>query len=359
MRYSTHYDTGDAKRGDGINEDSLSMTVFEDGHRQGYRRADDTPPAEATDSSTRSVAVFVLADGAGGHDAGDVASYLATTGIAERLAPVAIRTARGRPERFDVDIDDSVLPAEQTAAGLQSAITDAIVEAHRDILRYVDSTGTRSYTTAVAGISVGGTLHLGWVGDSRAYVVNDTAERIERLTKDHALVQRWVDAGEIDEFESQVHPRGNEITRALGGPGGQDAASATVEVDTRTVDLYAEDTVLVTSDGLVDAQSDAPSLYRQYVDSGKSEAAAERIRDRAVTDDDLREVVLSAESLSEAGETFLAMANDRGGKDNLSVLLFGDDTLPETPPADSRPVRDIDPERRLLDGGTDEKQREE
>ncbi|MFC7076227.1 protein phosphatase 2C domain-containing protein [Haloarcula halophila] len=352
MRYSTHYDTGDAKRGDGINEDSLSMTVFEDGHREGHGIGSERGTDEPTPSSTRSVGVFVLADGAGGHDAGDVASYLATTGIAERLAPVAIRAARGRPERFDIEIDDGVLPEESTAVSLRSAITDAVVETHRDILRYVGSAGTRSYTTAVAGICLDGRLHLGWVGDSRTYVVNEATGRIARLTKDHALVQRWAEAGEIDELESQVHPRGNEITRALGGAGGGDAATATVEVDTRTVDLYAEDTVLVTSDGLVDAQTDAPALYRHYVDSGKSEAAAERIRDKAVTDENLRDVVLSADSLPAAGETFIEMANERGGKDNLSVLLFGDDGLPETPAEDSVPVRDIDPSRRPLDRDT-------
>ena len=269
MRYSTHYDTGDAKRGDGINEDSLSMTVFEDGHRQGYRAETD----EQSESPTRSVGVFVLADGAGGHDAGDVASYLATTGIAERLAPVAIRAARSRPEPFGVDVGDEVVPETETVVTLQSEIEAAIVQAHRDILRYVGTAGTRSYTTAVAGICVEGQLHLGWVGDSRTYVVNEVTGGIARLTKDHALVQRWEDAGEIDELESQVHPRGNEITRALGGKAVPDPDTATVEVDTRTVDLYAEDTVLVTSDGLVDAQTDAPSLYRQYVDSGKSDKA--------------------------------------------------------------------------------------
>ena len=151
MQYATHYDVGDRKRTDGINEDSVAITVFEDGHRDGYLgpsnppaeggddgdassedgsetggdedsedgesgsggsdSVDDATPApdaqttvlegdtdeterdegeaDATgdrDPQNRSAAVFALADGAGGHEAGDVASYIASTVVSERLA---------------------------------------------------------------------------------------------------------------------------------------------------------------------------------------------------------------------------------------------------------------------------------
>ncbi|MEF8827622.1 MAG: protein phosphatase 2C domain-containing protein, partial [Haloarcula sp.] len=291
MRYSTNYDIGDRKRGQGINEDSVSLTVFEEGHRDGYRGQDwaqslnpDTADDEAADGTgehsdtraenaddrdssetdgpgrpmNRSAGVFVVADGAGGHDAGDIASYITTTVVAEKLAPVAIRAVRSYPGGFDVDVARGVLPDPPGEQELEAAVAEAITAANREVVRYADETGTQSYTTVVAGIYADGKLHYGWVGDSRAYVVNGVRETISPLTRDHAVVQEWVDSDEIDPVAAHVHPNGNEITRALGGSGYEDPDEATVEVDTRTVRLYAEDTVLATSDGLIDAQTDAP-----------------------------------------------------------------------------------------------------
>ncbi|KOX91774.1 protein phosphatase [Haloarcula rubripromontorii] len=387
MRYSTNYDIGDRKRGQGINEDSVSLAVFEEGHRDGYRgqdrpqqkpaTADDDETAEATDAAAdteaaadiaaetdtadtadadtsdtdsegkpmnRSAGVFVVADGAGGHDAGDIASYITTTIVAEQLAPVAIRAARSYPGGFDVDVARDVLPDPPGERDLETAVAEAITAAHREIIRYANETGTQSYTTVVAGIYADGKLHYGWVGDSRAYVVNSARETISPLTRDHAVVQEWVDNDEIDPVEAHVHPNGNEITRALGGSGYEDPDDATVGVDTRTVRLYAEDTVLATSDGLIDAQTDAPELYEEYVDSDHAESVAERIREAAVTDDEIRDVVLDAASLAAASQEFVSLANDRGGKDNISVLLFADSALPKTPESGGMPVRDIDPD---------------
>ncbi|RKS82853.1 serine/threonine protein phosphatase PrpC [Haloarcula quadrata] len=388
MRYSTNYDIGDRKRGQGINEDSVSLTVFEEGHRDGYRgqdrpqsqdpaTADDSETADATDETNgtetaaytaadtdgadiddadtsetdgsgqpmnRSAGVFVVADGAGGHDAGDIASYITTTIVAEHLAPVAIRTARSYPGDFDVDVARDVLPDPPGERELETAVAEAITAAHREIIRYANETGTQSYTTVVAGIYADGKLHYGWVGDSRAYVVNSARETISPLTRDHAVVQEWVDSDEIDPVEAHVHPNGNEITRALGGSGYEDPDEATVGVDTRTVRLYEEDTVLATSDGLIDAQTDAPELYEEYVDSDHAESVAERIRDEVVTDEEIRDVVLGASSLDAASREFVSLANDRGGKDNISVLLFADSALPKTPESGGMPVRDIDPD---------------
>lgn len=339
MRYSTNYDIGDRKRGQGINEDSLSLAVFEEGHRDGYRgerRADDRP-------RNRSAAAFVLADGAGGHDAGDAASYIATTVVAEHLAPVAIRAARHYAEDFDVDVAPAVKPDQLGPETVEGGIRDAVVDAHRRVLAYAAETGERAYTTVVAGVYADGKLHLGWVGDSRAYVVNAAAERIDRLTRDHAVVQDLEDEGEIDSVEAHVHPSGNEITRALGGAGHEDPETASVEVDTRTVRLFAEDTVLVTSDGLIDAQTDAPELHEAYVAADRSEDAAAEIREAVVTDDEIRDVLLDADSLDAAAREYVALGNDRGGKDNLSVLLFADAALPATP-EEGPPVRDVDPD---------------
>jgi len=315
--------------------------------------ADDEGPDHETPEmpANRSAGVFVLADGAGGHDAGDVASYIATTVVAENLAPVAINAVRSHPEEFDIDISPDVLPDTLGPEDIQTGLENAIIKAHREIIRYAGDSGTQSYTTVVAGVYADGQLHLGWVGDSRAYLVNDAREEIVSLTKDHAVVEEWADQGEIDSVEAHVHPDGNQITRALGGSGHEDPDRAMVDVDTRSVRLFAEDTVLATSDGLIDAQTDAPQLYQQYVDADRSEEMAATVREAVVTDAEIRDVVLGAESLDDAAGEYVRLANERGGKDNISVLLFEDDTLPPTP-SGGVPVRAADPDIDLSERDT-------
>ena len=380
MEYATSYDVGDRKRGAGLNEDSVAIAVFEEGHRDGRldaargpepstARAEATeeaagPPEGATDRADhpgtadaagaaggpdRSAAAFALADGAGGHDAGDVASYIATTVIPEELAPTAVRAARSDPGAFGVDLE-SPRPHRPRPAELRSAVAAAVVTANREILRYADDTGAGAFTTAVAGLCLDGRLHYGWVGDSRLYVLNGAAGTIERLTADHSAVADLEAAGEIDAVEAHVHPRGNEITRALGGHPGADPETATVEVDTASVELYAEDVVLATSDGLVDAQTDAPALFDRYVESGRSDAVAEAILEAVVTDADIREWVASAPDLDAAARNLVARANERGGKDNISTLLFRDRTLAPTP--DSGPARSLADEGPITDRET-------
>ena len=415
MRYATSYDVGDRKREDGINEDSVAIAVFEDGHRDGYRHrpagdpreadqradagdsgADASDPHEADDPAgeaatdphagdddragsdasdprdhrtlvdpveradeagdpggetptNRSVAVFALADGAGGHDAGDVAAYLATTAVCAELAPVGIRAARSDPGAFDVDVAAPLDPRPRPD-DLEAAVAAAVVTAHREVLEYAAAAGRQAYTTVVAGVAVGGRLHYGWVGDSRAYLVNEARETITPVTSDHAVVEALAEVGELDDVEARVHPRNNEITRALGGTGDEDPETATVQVETDTVPVYAEDTVLVTSDGLVDAQTDARRLYERYVAADRDEAAAEHVRERVVTDGEIRDRVLGAPSLDRAAADLVALANDRGGKDNVSALLFRDPALAPTP--DSLPDRSPGPDEPIEDRQT-------
>jgi serine/threonine protein phosphatase PrpC len=367
MRYATTYDVGDRKRETGINEDSVAVTVFEHGHREGYvgkpvrdamsaRPDEDSKRQDESDSdeqaggseaseeddkpANRSGAVFALADGAGGHDAGDVASYIATTVICEELASVAVRGASVEPDSFSVDVP--TVPDPPSDEDIRAAIQSAIVTAHREILRAVGEMGGGAYTTVVAGIVVDGEIHYGWVGDSRAYVINRSRGTIARLTEDHAVVEQLHQAGEIDDVEARVHPRGNEITRALGGTGSSDPDDATVSVETRSVPFYAEDVLLVTSDGLIDAQTDAPQLYDQYHESDRSDEVAETIQERVVTDDEIRENVMSTAELDEAARSLIDLGNDRGGKDNLSLVLLSDPALDPTPEDANLGFRSID-----------------
>jgi len=357
MDYATDYDVGDRKRGGGINEDSVAISVFEEGHRDGLQRegstseqpdspsASDDPKSneDAATTRNRSAAAVALADGAGGHDAGDVASYLATTTVCEQLAEVAVRAATADSDAFGVDVPDDVSPAAPTNRELLAAIETAIVEAHRAILRYGAATGRAAHTTIVAGLWCNGQFHYGWVGDSRAYLVNTDLGRIERLTEDHSVVEELGAQGAIDEIEAQVHPRSNEITRAIGGAADGDPADASVPVETRSVPVYAEDVLLLTSDGLLDAQTDAPALYDRYVDSGRDEAIGEAVWDAVVTDDEIREYVLAASDFQSLTTDLIEMANDRGGKDNISLLVAQDDALAPTPAAlDTRAIEPDD-----------------
>ncbi|MFC7135166.1 MULTISPECIES: PP2C family protein-serine/threonine phosphatase [Salinibaculum] len=358
MRYATNYDIGERKRESGINEDSIALTVFEQGHREGYRgqRIAVDPTERDGDGdgrdrpANRGAAGFVLADGAGGHDAGDVASYIATTVVCEQLANVVVRAARADPDPFDVDVERT--PEVPDEADLRGAIEDAIVAAHQAIVANAAETGVGAYTTVVAGIVVEGRLHYGWVGDSRAYLVNCAQSDIARLTRDHSVVEELHREGELDDAEAHVHPRGNEITRALGGTGTENPETASVAVETESVDVYAEDILLVTSDGLIDAQTDAPHLHEEYVESDRSEDVAERIREAVVTDAEIRDTVLDAESLDDAAASLVELSNDRGGKDNLSALLLRDGAFPATPEDAEVRFRDVDETRPVEDRET-------
>ena len=332
MTYAVESDIGATKRqSGGVNEDSAGVV----------------PLTLTVDGTDHTAEIVVVADGAGGHDAGEVASYLAVNRVVERLVEAVTTPTAHDLSSLEGRID---APFRATPAEVEEAIEAAIEAANEDILSFCAEERTEAHTTVVAGVRIGGRLHYGWVGDSRAYVLNAIRDEIVPLTTDHAVVQRLRDAGEIDDVEALVHPRGNEITRALGGSGQQDPETATVGVETATVPLYREDVLLVTSDGLLDAQTEAAKLYEWYVDAGRDDEMAAVVRDRSVTDDEIRECVLSAPSLEDAAADLVSMANERGGKDNLSTILLHDATLPETP--DDPPSRTIGAEPAVEDRET-------
>lgn len=379
MRYTTAYDVGAKKRKrNGINEDSIAVTLYQDGHRSGYvpdwegdngtdssKEATDVESEDGgvfsldgdegdqqeneTTSTDRKAGVFVLADGAGGEDAGDIASYIATTVLSTELAEIVKKSLMRNPAGFNIDADVDALGKQPQAEEVEHAISEAINNTHREIIRYANETGSDGmYTTVVVGVKLGQSLHYGWVGDSRAYVINEAHREISRLTKDHSEVQRLEDQGKIDEVEAHVHPDGNRIDRAVGGRSSQDPENAQVRVDTNTVPLYQDDTVLLTSDGLIDAQTDADDLYYGYKKSDDEEEAKEEVLAEVVTDGDIRQIVLDADGFEAAADRFIEFSNEKGGKDNISVLLFQDEMLPPSPPAEGGlPEREIDPDTDL------------
>ena len=325
MDYATETAIGEHKnRTGGINEDSTAVVPIERIHRDARQTA----------------SVLVLADGAGGHDAGDVASYLATNHVTRELADVVHGWLDGATDDLAVDVRDG--GRGSLAAEVERAIERAIRGAHERVLEHAAEQGQTLYTTVVAAVVVGDRLYYGWVGDSRCYVVNERSESIRTLTRDHSQVARWEREGAVDAVEAAVHPEGNVVTRVVGGSPGDAGADDRLAVETGSVELYAEDVILLTSDGLIDAHAlDNRQLFAAYQSATDKSDVIEEIRERVVTDDKIRDVVLGAESLSGAVESLIGLGNRRGGKDNMSFVLARHDDRPETP--DDAPSRGFAP----------------
>lgn len=162
--------------------------------------------------------LWVVADGMGGHEAGDVASAKVTEALGQ-------------------------LP---TAAGLDELVDDAILALKRVNHDLIELAGTddaqRSIGTTVVGLAIAdGQFRCFWAGDSRAYRVRD--DQIVQLTRDHSMVQDLVDAGMLRPEEAADHPNSNVITRAVG-------VATDLRVDTVAGDARPGDQFLLASDGL-------------------------------------------------------------------------------------------------------------
>ena len=204
--------------------------------------------------------LLIIADGMGGHRGGRRASRTCVDAFAR-----VFREQQGDPK-------------EQ----LQKAFLLANEEIHRASLEEPEYRGMG--TTAVTlYFSTDGRVHVGWVGDSRAYVIRQG--KLETLTQDHALVAEWLRMGVLTPEQAASHPRRSELTRAIG-------IHPSIEADIRVLDVEADDRFLLCSDGL----------------SG------------LVEEDDIRRIV--AEEDPESGvESLVDHANARGGTDNVSVQI--------------------------------------
>lgn len=328
MEHASTVDIGERKRrSGGVNEDSIATAVLENHHR----------------STSRPVGIFVLGDGVGGEDSGDVASFLATTVVRKRLTEALLGSGTDVLDRFAVDAYDGPPPTAEdppesalSPRRIRSVIQDAVDAAHKRVQEYARETDGRLATTLVVGVYADGRFHYGWVGDSRAYLVNTRHEEIQQLTRDHAVTNELLEQGEIDdEAYARVHDDATAITNAVGGsPYGK----PTVDVEFGSTDVYREDVIVLTSDGLIDAYPDVGPLRREYERTDDTDRARERILDALVTDDEIRDVVLEAADLHEGVEQLVSFANDRGGKDNLSITLVRDPSADSSP--NSLPTRD-------------------
>ena len=205
------------------------------------------------------VPLFVVADGMGGAQAGEVASEM------------AVRSFGGG------------LPDGSPAEGLVHIVEQANREIHD---RSRSDAKTAGMGTTVTAAYVGESeVTIAHVGDSRAYVLRDGD--LIRLTKDHSLVGELVARGKLTEEQAEMHPQRSVITRALG-------SEPDVEVDVHVYQARAGDLFMLNSDGLTSMVPEAR----------------------------VKPIIEGAGSLEEAGRELIAAANEAGGRDNITVILF-------------------------------------
>jgi len=238
-----------------VNEDSILCTSFD----------------IRTHLGLVSAGLFAVADGMGGHSAGEVASDIATRTLHTRCIAGLLAKSPAPPL--------SVLSAAFDEAN--SEVLDAATEG--------DLKGMG--TTLTAALVIGGDMYVAHIGDSRCYIIN-TLETIQ-VTKDHSVVQQLVDAGTITAEEARNHPRRNEITRVLG-------YSRDIIPDLHHLKLYAGDNVLLCSDGL---HGVLPSNM-------------------------ISETVASSHDPNQACSDLTARANLAGGPDNISIIIARPSSLP-------------------------------
>jgi serine/threonine protein phosphatase PrpC len=204
--------------------------------------------------------MFAVADGMGGAKAGEVASALAVE---------AVENARDSGESTEAQLAEIVRSANRRIYDL--AVAD---ESRRGM-------GTTLTLVKVHGDDV----TIAHVGDSRAYRLRDG--ELSQLTRDHSLVAELERSGQITAEAAEHHPQRSIITRALG-------PEPDVEVDTYTLTGREDDLFLICSDGLTSM----------------------------ISDDEVTSILRSSSSLEEASEALVLAANQSGGKDNITVILF-------------------------------------
>ena len=209
--------------------------------------------------------LFIVADGMGGHKAGDFASRFAVNAVRESIG------------------------ASQETNPIK-LIRDAIVLANRGILRESDEHEEMRGmgTTIVVTTIIDRYAYTANVGDSRLYLLGDS---LKQITKDHSLVEEMVRLGEITEAEARNHPDKNIITRAVG-------ATPNVDIDFFDYKVEPGGMILMCSDGL----------------------------SNMVEDEDIRRILRRTVSIEEKARVLVETANENGGKDNIAVILVEPDS---------------------------------
>ena len=212
--------------------------------------------------------LFIIADGMGGHQFGEIASNTAIRSISGYVM-----------KKFHNSL--FTLPTQPVDESLQEILQAAVTEAQRAVLKEAPGSGT----TVTAALVLGQQLTIAQVGDSRGYLLYNE-QRMEAVTRDHSLVKRLEELGQITAAEAAVHPQRNVLYRAVG-------QGDTLEADVVTTPFPIGGYLLLCSDGLWGL----------------------------VSDDEMRRIVYTAPNIQRACQEMVAAANAAGGPDNISVIL--------------------------------------
>lgn len=211
--------------------------------------------------------LFAVADGLGGHQAGEVASQMALAKVIEMLSP---------------------LPQDEKT--LQERLIKALKETNQEI--YQKSEENIEYrgmgTTLTLACFLQPKLFIAHVGDSRAYLFRE--KELYRLTEDHSLVHQMVKEGQLREEEAELHPLRSTLTQAIG-------ISPQVQVDLTTLSVKVDDKLLLTTDGLT----------------------------VMLKDPDIKGVLAKQRDIGACVQELVQRANEQGGFDNITVVLVAFD----------------------------------
>ncbi len=215
----------------------------------------------------RPLGVYAVADGMGGHSAGEVASGTVINALAQKA------------------FSDLFAPGTQgQEKDCMQWLKEAIEFANRSVYELRKSMGTDMGSTLVLAVVEGQNIYVGHAGDSRAYQINTAG--IDRLTADHSLVERLVATGQITREQVRSHPQRNVIYRTMGD-------KSNIEVDRSTHHFPPGEYLLLCSDGLW-----------EMVDESLA-----------------RKIILESNSPQEACDRLIVAANQAGGEDNISVII--------------------------------------
>ncbi|AMX84086.1 protein phosphatase [Geobacillus subterraneus] len=208
----------------------------------------------------------VVADGMGGHRAGDVASSMAVAYLQAQWEEAPGLSSPAEAEQW-----------------LKTQIEAANAQLFRHALSHPECQGMG--TTVVGAICAGPFVTIAHIGDSRCYLLNQNG--IQQLTDDHSLVNELVKSGQISKEDAEHHPRKNVLLRALG-------TEPAVKIDVKTVAIDDGDMLLLCSDGLSNKVPEA----------------------------DIVHILTGSGTLEEKAEVLIGLANERGGEDNISLAVI-------------------------------------
>lgn len=217
--------------------------------------------------------LYIVADGMGGHAAGEVASAISVDVILQQCGK---REFPRQAKSF----------SQLTQDEKRQWISEVVSQANQAIFNRSKSEGNDMGSTTVMAIRSGDEVAIANVGDSRAYMISKDGKGISQVTKDHSLVAKLVESGQITEEEAKVHPQRNVIYRTMGD-------KLKVEPDIFFAKIPSGGSMILCSDGL----------------SGM------------VDDGQIRKIVTSALSSSDASQKLINAANAAGGNDNISAIV--------------------------------------